>query len=201
MFCDAGKKIVAGILCANMLFWGIPLTVFANETSNITNGNWTQEGSHRVYNIEAEKFSGNTGFRHYDDFKLIQGDIANLLFKKGDREYSNFVNLVKNQVVLNGILNTMKNDAFFNGHAIFVSPNGVVIGASGVLNVGALSLITPSQNTYNSFYQKYQADDLGTYIPGSESYNNLIKDSAGNIVVMAKLYQEVMLIRSGRAHV
>ncbi|MBP5215343.1 MAG: leukotoxin LktA family filamentous adhesin, partial [Alphaproteobacteria bacterium] len=87
-----------------------------------------------TYNIEAAKVSGNTGFRQYEKFKLDNGDIANLLYKDS---YNKFVNLVDNQVNINGIVNTMKDNNFFNGHAIFVSPNGIVVGASGVLNVGS----------------------------------------------------------------
>ena len=95
------KRAISALLCFMMLFFNTAPFVLANETSNISNVNWTQDGNHRVYDIEAEKFSGNTGFRHYDNFKLIQGDIANLLYKSGNREYANFINLVKNQVVLN----------------------------------------------------------------------------------------------------
>ena len=106
-----------------------------------------------IYNITPGQIHGNTGFAHFGDFNLSEGDIANLIFKMG---YDKFVNLVNNGVNINGILNTMKDNNFFNGHAIFVSPGGIVIGASGVLNVGALSLITPSQNSYDKFVGNVQ---------------------------------------------
>lgn len=106
-----------------------------------------------IYNITPGQIHGNTGFAHFGDFNLSEGDIANLIFQMG---YDKFVNLVNNGVNINGILNTMKDNNFFNGHAIFVSPGGIVIGASGVLNVGALSLITPSQNSYDKFVGNVQ---------------------------------------------
>ena len=49
-------------------------------------------------------------------------------------------------------MNTVQqNGNFYNGHAIFVSPNGMVVGASGVLNVGSLSVLTPGQAKFKEF--------------------------------------------------
>ena len=160
------KKITAFVLSFNMLFLGVPVSVLASEISGVTpTGN--------VYNIEAQKFSGQTQFRHYDKFNLSQGDIANLMFKEG---YKNFVNLVNNQININGLVNTMRGSNFYNGHAIFVSPKGIVIGSSGVLNVGSLTLLTPSQNSYNFFLNDYNNGTLSDYDVGKNSYNELITD-------------------------
>ena len=123
------KKIIASILCANMMLMSMPLNTLASEITGITpNGN--------TYNIEAAKVSGSTGFRHYDKFDLSKGDIANLIYKN---DYSKFVNLVNEQIKINGLVQTLKDNSFYNGHAIFVSPNGMIVGASGLLNVGSLS--------------------------------------------------------------
>ena len=139
------QKFTATLISTGMLLFGLPIGVIASEISGVNpTGN--------VYNIEPSKIGGSTGFREYDKFNLSQGDIANLIYKEG---YTKFVNLVDNQVVLNGILNTMKDNAFYNGHAIFVSPNGVVVGASGILNVGSLTLMAPSQNAYDLFKKTY----------------------------------------------
>ncbi|MBR2526328.1 hypothetical protein IKE67_07660, partial [bacterium] len=153
----------------------------------ISGVNPTQQGGKNVYNVDATSVSGNTGFRNYDRFELYNGDIVNLLFRKGDKDFSNFVNLVNNQVIINSLVNTMRGNNFFNGHAIFVSPGGVVIGASGVLNVGALSLITPTQSQYNSYLNGVNSDAVSNYIFGSDAYKNLINSSAGEIKVNGKI--------------
>ena len=73
----------------------------------------------------------------------------------GSNDLSTFVNLVDNQINIQGIVNAVgKNGAFNNGHAVFISPNGMVVGSSGVLNVGSLTVLTPDSNSY----EKYKSD-------------------------------------------
>ncbi len=102
------------------------------------------------YDITPQKIiSGDTGFRHYTNFNLSQGDIANLIYSNN---MSKFVNLVDNRIYINGILNTLSSSgSFYNGSAIFVSPMGMVVGASGVLNVGSLTAIAPTTSNYLSY--------------------------------------------------
>lgn len=74
MVCDVGKKIVAGILCSNMLIWGVPPAVLASDISNV---NPSVIDGKNVYNIDAEKFSGSTQFRQYNNFNLSkESDIS-----------------------------------------------------------------------------------------------------------------------------
>ncbi|MBO6086932.1 hypothetical protein J6P92_01120 [bacterium] len=175
------QRIIAGALIINFVFYNASPFVFASDITGVTP---VQQGGQNVYNIEGQKFSGSTQFRQYTNFNLSESDVANLIYKLG---YDKFINLVNNQVNINGILNTMRDNNFYNGHAIFVSPNGVVIGSSGILNVGSLSLITPSQNSYNAFLDKYNANNLANYEFGADKYNSLLKDSSGNIVVNGKI--------------
>lgn len=125
-------------------------------------------GNDGVYNINPAFIGkdGGAGFRKYDDFTVGAGDTANLMFdgfqKNGkDASITTFVNLVKNQVNVNGVVNTMKQNGFYNGHAVFITPGGMVVGASGVLNVGRLSTVTPTMDKFNEIgdaYEKYNAD-------------------------------------------
>ena len=119
------------------------LTAQAAFASNISN----VSGVNGVFNINPEVANGDTGFRQYENFYLSKNDIANLIFKYGNRDISKFVNLVDGKVNIQGIVNTMRDGNFYNGHAIFISPNGMVVGERGVLNVGSLSVLTPSTST------------------------------------------------------
>ena len=173
----SASRLVASVLCANMFLMNLPIKVLASDISGIApTGN--------TYNIDAAKVSGSTGFRYYDKFNLSQGDIANLIYKNN---YSKFVNLVNNQITIDGLVQTLKDGNFYNGHAIFVSPNGMVVGASGVLNVGSLSVLTPSQSKFGSFKDAYDADSLSAYEYDGEKYKELITDSHGNIVINGRI--------------
>lgn len=134
---------------------------FATNISGISGNNGT-------FNINPEVANGDTGFRQYENFYLSKGDIANLIFKYGNRDVSKFVNLVDGKVNIQGIVNTMRDGNFYNGHAIFISPNGMVVGESGVLNVGSLSVLTPS----NSTYDKLKANPTATKLKDVQNETN-----------------------------
>ena len=192
------KRIFAGILSFAIFFmYALPIKALASDITGVT-----PTGTGNTYNIEAAKVSGSTGFRHYNNFKLDKGDIANLLYRtKANKEYSKFVNLVDNRVNINGIVNTMKGNNFYNGHAIFVSPQGIVIGASGVLNVGALTLMAPSQNSYNAFKKLYENDSHLSrieYDKNNANYKSLITNSSGTITVNGKIFAKESVEAYGR---
>lgn len=134
------KKIFSVLLCTlfclqqTML---IPVLAAEPTVTNITG----VTGVNGTFNVNPTEVHGSTGFRNYNNFDVAKGDVANMVFGSN---YDKFINLVGNQVNIYGILNST--DAlgnFANGHAIFVTPQGMVVGASGVVNVGALSVFTP----------------------------------------------------------
>lgn len=140
------KKTIASFLCFMFLMQQTSLlSVLASDITvgfgdgpiDITPGN--------NYNINGQFTSGATDFRNYNGFNLSDGNTANLIFSGGANKFVNLVGGL-NPITINGIVNTMKSNNFYNGHAIFVSPNGMVVGASGVLNVGALSVYTSPLN-------------------------------------------------------
>ena len=182
LFTDIVRRVFVAILCVSFVFQQslvLPLlaeSVITPDTSAGMAPDITQNGN--IWDINPNFSHGSTDFGHFNQFNLTEGDIANLINSIGRDK---FVALVNNQVNINGILNILNSSgAFNNGHAIFVSPSGIVIGASGVLNVGALSLITPSQDTYNSFTSGMKANP-------TEDLSNLKTDSQGNITINGKI--------------
>lgn len=162
---DMNKKTLILLAMASTL--AIPSGCYAagSNITGVTNGVSTGTNS---YNITADFIgkNGGSGFKKYTDFTVGQGDTANLMFdgytKNGaDASITSFINLVQNQVNINGVVNTMKSNGFYNGHAVFITPGGMVVGASGVLNVGRLSTVTPSATKFKEIgdaYDKYNAD-------------------------------------------
>jgi len=148
------KKSIAIALSTLLLAMQlVPLKAFATEITGVT-------GNNGVYNIDPTALitGSDIGYRKYIDFILSQGDIANLIFKYGDTDINTFINLVDNKIDINGIVNSMRDGNFYNGRAIFVSPNGMVIGSSGVINVGSLGVYTPTSAVYNDYKNNPHAD-------------------------------------------
>lgn len=147
------EKKVFAIIVASVL---TAQTAFATDISGVS-------GTNGVYNINPETIKGTTGFRHYQNFHLSEGDIANLVLKYGVKDLGTFINLVDNKVNIEGILNTTRNGQFAPGHAVFISPNGMVVGQNGVINVGSLSVLTPTQEKYRNLLTNPTALDLKDY--------------------------------------
>ena len=136
--------------------------------SNITDANGNAINKHPgtgAYEITPEAIINgmggkDIGFRKFQDLHLDKGDVMNFLFQwyrltGGDPgldeqgDISTFVNLIQNQAQINGIVNALtkiNGDIKSDGNLVFISPNGFVVGASGVLNVGNLSVLTPDAN-------------------------------------------------------
>ena len=158
-------------------------------------------GNNGIYNITPEKVNSDVGYRKYDNFTLGEGDIANLIYKYGtSKEIETFVNLVQNGVNINGILNTMRDGNFYNGRAIFISPNGLTVGASGVLNVGSLSVMTPTTTEYDKLKGQYAA---GNY-ENINNFSHLLNraENVGNITINGKiLARDGVQLRGGQINV
>ena len=162
-------------------------TVNASEITGVI-------GNNGIYNINPSALINGTdiGYRKYKDFTLDKNDVANLIFKYGATDVSTFINLVDNQININGLVNSMRDGAFYNGKAVFVSPNGMIVGASGVLNVGSLSITTPTQDNYNYYKANPNANLSGIYetnsnatvrIDGKAIATNNIDINSGKVIV------------------
>lgn len=157
----------------------------ANATSTITG---VTNGGSGTFDINPSKANGDVGFRYYDDFNLGKGDIANLIYQYqksgGDlRDLNTFINLVGNKIDINGLVNTMRNGNFFNGHAVFISPKGMVVGASGVLNVGTLSVVTPTDNKFKELKTGYDGNEFDAIANISTLRNGAGMNYGGNAPV------------------
>ena len=166
----SAKRIIAAFLC--MLFLGQQTMFVPVLASDITGVEGKPiAGGGEQFDINPQFNHGDTGFRHYDNFKLDQGDIANLIFAlKNGGDISRFVNLVDTQIIINGIVNSILKNGEFNpnGNVVFVSPQGMLVGASGVLNVGSLTAIAPTQSSFEAMKRSYTPNwDTGHSDPSS----------------------------------
>lgn len=158
-------------------------------------------GNNGIFNINPEKVNGEVGYRKYDNFNLDAGDIANLIYKSGSsRDIETFINLVNSGVNINGVLNTVRDGSFYNGRAVFITPGGMTIGASGVLNVGSLAVATPTSPAYNKLTSEYAAGNYANINNISHLLNGT--ENIGNITVNGKiLAREGVQLRGGQINV
>ncbi len=171
------------------------------QATNVTGAT----GGNGVYSVKPEKFSGIAGYRKYDNFTVTKGDKLNMEFVRpgeGKTQPTAFVNLVGNNGVnINGIVNTTRNGNFYNGHAIFITPGGFVIGQSGVLNVGRLSVATPTASKYNDLVSKYNNDDVYSIGQQVSALTQNSKGTAGaaDITINGKVFSRAGVEMAGKS--
>ncbi len=105
-----------------------------------TKTNITTTGNHS--RITTETVSSGVGFNTFSDFQQAAGTRVDLMVPDAA---GSLVNIVSNgAVVINGELNSIKNGAI-GGNIFFSSSNGFIVGQNGRVNVGSLTVNTPTQ--------------------------------------------------------
>ena len=99
-----------------------------------------------VYNIDPQRTNGDFAYNRFSKFELGQGYIANLKF-----DTATLANLVHDKIIINGIVNAVRNGQI-DGHLMFLSPNGIAVGASGVINAGQFTGLVPSAVDFEKLY-------------------------------------------------
>lgn len=117
-----------------------------NQTTITANGN--------RYDIHTEKFVNNnkTGINRFDKLSLDAGNIANLHLNNASGTISadRLLNFVNQQIKVDGTVNAVK-DGKIGGDLIFVSPQGMAVGSTGVINAGSFTAVAPTQDEYETW--------------------------------------------------
>ena len=94
-----------------------------------------------VTDITTQTVRGTSGFNSFHRFNIGNGQTVNLYLPTGT---ANLLNLVRDErSQFDGVLNAYKNGSI-GGNVYFLNPHGIVVGSGGVLNVGSLTLATPT---------------------------------------------------------
>lgn len=101
------------------------------KTDNIANGG-TQ------YDIKNQQVKDGNALNKFTDFALKQHDVANLHMGEANHQ----INVVKNKIDIDGVVNAIKDNNQIGGDVYFFSNAGIAVGANGVFNVGRLTLGT-----------------------------------------------------------
>lgn len=93
--------------------------------------------------ISTSTISGQNAINSFVRFNIGSGQTVNLYVPTGA---ANLLNLVRDsRTEIDGVLNAYK-DGRLGGNIFFFNPYGLVVGASGQINVGSLSISTPTRD-------------------------------------------------------
>ena len=124
--------------------------------------------SGRVTDITTATIRGGNAFNSFSQFTLGAGNTVNLFVPNGA---STLINLVTSApAIINGILNSYQNGAI-GGNVYFADPYGMIVGAAGELNVGAITAGTPTAAFMGQLMSPTGAIDAGataTLLAGTE---------------------------------
>ena len=146
---------------------------FTAQASSITPKNASDSSKitfkNKVYNIEVQKkLSEQVGVNKFKDFNLSNGHIANIQFDK----LQTVANLVDNKISINGTVNALR-DKKIGGNLYFLSPNGIAVGATGVINAGSFTGMAVSQSYFDKLSKTDSAHTFMTELaPSKIQYNN-----------------------------
>ncbi|WP_210546939.1 leukotoxin LktA family filamentous adhesin [Rhodoferax sp. PAMC 29310] len=94
-----------------------------------------------VTDITTQTIRGSNAFNSFSRFNV---DAANTVNLHLPGQTSNLLNLIQGeQSNINGLVNAYKVGQI-GGNVFFLNPHGIVVGAGGVLNVGSLTMATPT---------------------------------------------------------
>ncbi|MBP5199893.1 MAG: leukotoxin LktA family filamentous adhesin, partial [Schwartzia sp.] len=138
----ASLAMAAGIFAA-------PFGIAEAATEIIRKDGTAITAAGNVYNItpEWENADSKFAYNRFQQFALESGHIANLDFGSADT----LANLVQKKIDINGIVNGIKNGQI-DGHLMFLSPEGIAVGATGVINAGQFTGIVPTRTAFDTLY-------------------------------------------------
>ncbi|MBL8489539.1 MAG: leukotoxin LktA family filamentous adhesin, partial [Rhodocyclaceae bacterium] len=105
--------------------------------------------SGKVHRVTTGTMAGGNAFNSFYSFSVGAGDTVNLL---SPSSAINLINIVRDlPVEIDGIVNAIKNGRV-GGNVWFVDPHGMLVGKTGVVNVGSLNVVTPTQRFVDEFF-------------------------------------------------
>ncbi len=158
------QKVVIGIMGASFCMIPLAGVTYASDITkyNAYNTSATIAEHNGVFSIMADYRSGDNAVNQFSKFSLDQYHIANLYFKKaGDTgEAKRLFNFVDGRIDVNGTINAIRSGKV-GGDLYFLSKDGMVVGADGVINAGSINIMTPTESAYNSmrFHGEEDEDD------------------------------------------
>ena len=161
------RVVLASLAMAAGIF-AYPFGIAEAEIVNKNGQTISPDGN--VYNITPEGTNSGLAYNRFQQFALDSGYIANLHFGENATALANLVN---SRISIDGIVNGIKGGKI-DGHLIFLSPDGIAVGATGVINAGQFTGIVPTRADFDKLYdfENHNASITSDAIEKLTSYAN-----------------------------
>ncbi len=167
---------IAPLVLAGMLMQ--PVSGFASTITDKNGNSLIRRGNVQNLYVQTMLDNNNIGLNRFGEYKISDGDIANMHFNEqnGTVYANNLVNLVNSKIDINGTVNAVKNGKI-DGNLYFISPDGMTVGPTGVINAGRVGVFIPDtiywdemwdydtnvENNFSDFENYGRRDTNGKY--------------------------------------
>lgn len=176
---NASKSVTKTKVLSTMLALGVAMAPWGIRPADAAEGdngivrvgsteNLMKDNIAKIY-AEQKYANGNVGLNRFKYFDVKNNQIANLYFNvEGDsQKLSTLINMVQNQINIAGTVNAIR-DNKIGGNLMFLSPKGMVVSGTGVINAGALTVMTPTEDFFKKAGVAFKKKAVTTVITGNE---------------------------------
>ena len=144
---------IAPLVLAGMLLQ--PVSGFASTITDKNGNNLIRRGNVQNLYVQTMLDNNNIGLNRFGEYKISTGDIANMHFNEqnGKVYANNLVNLVNSKIDINGTVNAVKNGKI-DGNLYFISPDGMTVGPTGVINAGRVGVFIPNTSYWDELWKE-----------------------------------------------
>lgn len=169
-------SIMAGVLA---MCFALSPVVQASTYSRADGGPAAVVNGHTA-DIYAGKmiYNQTIAVNNFKTFNVSSGDIANMHFNTaaGNPKADNLVNFSRNAMDINGTINAMGKGGSGTGNIYFFTPQGITVGANGMINATNIYMAVPSSATMDRLI----ADDNYTtkVVSWGDNFNTYANDTS-----------------------
>jgi filamentous hemagglutinin family protein len=139
----------------------------------------------RVTDITTGTVAGGNAYNSFSTFGAAEGNTVNLHVPTGA---GYLVNIVRNAPVdIQGTVNSYQNGTI-GGNIVFADPYGLVVGKTGTINTGGLTIVTPTSATIENVLN--HAGQINQGLAGQMIEGNVPLSPDGSVVIAGRVNAE-----------
>ena len=138
----------------------------------------TSNANGTVHNVTTEAIKDKVGINKFDNFQVVANEIANLKFhnQAGNLTADKLLNFVDDTITIDGTVNAIRNGKV-RGDLYFISHKGMVVGSTGVINAGSLTVAVPTEERFDEWVTAAETGST-THDPYSVNFAQALEEGA-----------------------